>query len=170
MYLVGDFGVRCDGVFETIERNASFYDGSFTVVAPTEKVTLNHIEKQGYPFFSGELTVSRKFDLDSNDYKLDFIRKGVNAVRVKVNGKSVDTILWAPYSADLSDYLVAGENTVELTLVNNLRNLLGPHHHVGGELYSVAPAHFYNEPCLWNYFSKGSYTEKYSFVDTSIVE
>ena len=170
MYLVGDFGVRCDGTFETIERNASFFDGSFTVVAPKSEITLNHIEKQGYPFFSGELTVSRTYNLDSTDYKLDFIRKGVNAVRVKVNGKDVDTILWAPYSADLSDYLTVGENTVELTLVNNLRNLLGPHHHVGGELYSVAPAHFYNEPCLWNYFAKGNYTDKYSFVDTSIVE
>ena len=170
MYLVGDFGVRCDGEFETIERDASFFDGSFAVVAPAGEITLNHIEKQGYPFFSGELTVSRTFDLDSTDYKLEFIRKGVNAVRVKVNGKEIKTILWAPYALDLSDYLVVGENTVEMTLVNNLRNLLGPHHNVGGELYSVSPASFYNEPCLWNYFSKGTYTDKYSFVDTSIVE
>ena len=80
------------------------------------------------------------------------------------------SVWFSYYSADLSDYLVVGENTVELTLVNNLRNLLGPHHNVGGELYSVAPAHFYNEPCLWNYFLRNTYTEKYSFVDTSIVE
>jgi hypothetical protein len=169
MYLVGDFGVRCDGEFENIENDASFFDGSFTVVEPTKCVNLKNIERQGFTFFSGELTLSRKFELDSTDYKLDFIRKGVNAVRIKVNGREVKTVMWAPYSADLSDYLTVGKNTVELTLVNNLRNLLGPHHHTSGELLGVCPFHFYKEPCVWNGYSGGYYTDKYCFVNTGLI-
>ena len=169
MYLVGEFGVECNGTFEEIPNDASFFDGSFKVVAPTKNVTLHEIEKQGFPFFSGELTVSKKVTLDNTNYKLSFVRKGVNVVRVYVNGKLVDKVLWAPYEVDLSDYLVVGENEIKLTLVNNLRNLLGPHHHLGGELLSVAPPCFYDEPAIWNGYSTGYSTTKYSFVHTSLI-
>lgn len=74
------------------------------------------------------------------------------------------------YEVDLTPYLHAGANTLELTLVNNLRNLLGPHHHVGGELYAVAPPAFYNEPCIWNGYSGGYYTDRYCFVNTSLTD
>ncbi len=169
MYLVGDFAVKCAAPFEPIPNNAYFCDGGFTVVKPEAEVTLKNLEQNGYTFFSGELTVSRKFDLDSTDYKLAFVKNGVNAVRIKVNGKKLDTVMWAPYEVDLSEYLTVGENTVELTLVNNLRNLLGPHHHAAGELLAVAPAHFYKERCVWNDFQTGYYTDKYSFVNTGLI-
>ena len=169
MYLVGDFSVRMDGSFVDTPGYAVHFDGKFTVDAPKKTVTLHEIEKQGFPFFAGELTLNKKFNLDSTDYKFEFIRRGVNAVRVKVNGKLVAKILWAPFSVDLSDYLVVGENEIEITLVNNLRNLLGPHHHPAGELLSVAPPCFYDEGCLWNGFHGGCFTKKYSFVHTSLI-
>lgn len=168
MYLVGDFAVECNGTFEEIPNHASFFDGSFKITAPKNEVTLHEIEKQGFTFFAGELTLKKEFDLDSNNYKLDFIKQGVNAIRIKVNGKDVTKVLWAPYSVDLSEYLKAGKNEIELTLVNNLRNLLGPHHHVAGELLAVAPSHFYNKPAIFNGYSSGYFTKKYSFVHTSL--
>ena len=120
--------------------------------------------------FSGELTLEKTFTLAEGDTArvLSFEKYGVNAVRVSVNGRDVDTILWAPYTVDLTPYLQAGENTVRLTLVNNLRNLLGPHHHVEGELLAVGPGSFYNEPCIWNGYCGGYYTDKYSFVHTGL--
>lgn len=169
MYLVGDFGVECIGGFEEIPNNASFFDGRFRIVAPNNKVTLHEIEKQGFTFFSGELTLKKNFTLKDTDCKLEFIKQGVNAIRIKVNGKPITKILWAPYCVDLSDVLVEGENEVELTLVNNLRNLLGPHHHVAGELLSVAPPHFYDGPAIFNGYSSGYFTKKYSFVHTSLI-
>ncbi len=172
MYLVGDFGVRADGVFEEIPNKASFFSGSFVVTAPTETVTLKNIERQGYIFFSGELCVEKTFTLAEGDTArvLTFAKHGTNAIRIAVNGKAVDTVMWAPYSVDLTPYLVAGDNTVTLTLVGNLRNLLGPHHHVGGELLGVAPPHFYNEPCIWNGYAGGYFTDKYSFVNTGLID
>ncbi len=169
MYLVGDFAVKTEGTFEPINNNAYFYDGGFALCKPADEVTLQNLEQNGYTFFSGELTVSRKFELDSADYKLSFKKNGINAIRIKVNGKAVTTVMWAPYDIDLSEYLVAGENEIELTLVNNLRNLMGPHHHTSGELLGVGPGSFYKEPCIWNGFGHGYYTEKYSFVNTGLI-
>ncbi len=168
MYLVGDFGVRGDGEFEEIPNKASFFDGDFVLTAPADTVTLCNIERQGYLFFAGELTVKKTLTLAAGDIArvLAFEKSGINAIRVRVNGKAVDTVLWAPYRVDLTPYLHEGDNEVELTLVNNLRNLLGPHHHMGGELLAVAPPHFYAEPCIWG---GGSFTDKYCFVNTGLM-
>ncbi len=170
MYLVGDFGVRTDGGFEEIAHDAAFYDGPFVITAPTKEVSLSHIERQGYPFFAGELTVEKTLTLDEGDtaLALAFDKTGINAVRINVNGNEVATLLWRPYEADLSPYLQAGDNTVRLTLVNNLRNLLGPHHHTGGELWAVGPGHFYKEPCIWTGYGAVGYTDRYCLVHTSI--
>jgi len=32
----------------------------------------------------------------------------------------------------------------------------------------VAPAHFYQEPCIWNGYAGGYSTDKYCFVDTGL--
>lgn len=170
MYLVGDFGVEGRGTFEEIPHKASFFDGEFVLVAPRREITLTNIERQGYLFFSGELTVSRELELTAGDTArvLTFEKEGINALRIRVNGQTLNSILWAPFRADLTPYLHEGKNVIELTLVNNLRNLLGPHHHVAGELYAVAPPHFYKEPSIWNNYSGGYYTDKYCFVNTSL--
>lgn len=170
MYLVGDFGVKGVGTFEEIPNKASFFDGSFVITKPAHEVTLKNIERQGYLFFSGELCVEKTLTLTAGDTArlLSFEKSGLNAIRVNVNGTDVTTVMWAPYAVDLTPYLHEGENVVKLTLVNNLRNLLGPHHHVGGELLAVAPPHFYKEPCIWNGYAGGYFTEKYSFVNTGL--
>ncbi len=166
IYLVGDFGVRCDGTWEASANDAAFFDGRFVLTEPTETVTLTHLEKQSYPFFAGELTVEKTITLTENDRArvLRFAKTGINAVRVAVNGNAVNTLMWAPYELDLTPYLRTGDNTVRLTLVNNLRNLLGPHHHQDGELLSVSPSHFFAEPCVWTNFEDGCYTARYSLV------
>ena len=81
----------------------------------------------------------------------------------------MDTYLWAPYEADLSGLLKDGANVVEFTLLNNLRNLLGPHHHPDGELYAVGPNSFFDEPCIWNSYTQSPFHKAYSFVETSIL-
>lgn len=168
MYLVGDFGVACDGTYTPGERDANFFDGSFTIVEPPKSVKLQNIEKQGFPFFAGTLTVQKTFDLKDSNYKLSFTKKGINVVGVTVNGKKVDTFLWAPYEADLSAFLAEGENVVEFTLLNNLRNLLGPHHHPDGELFAVGPNNFFDEPCIWTSYTQAPFHAAYSFVETSL--
>ena len=168
MYLLGDFGVSFDGEYEPSERNTEFLDGRFKIVKKDHFVELKDVHKQGYPFFAGEITVSKTFELDDTDYKLSFDKTGFNCVRVKVNGKYVDTILWQPYELELGEYLTEGKNTVELTLVNNLRNLLGPHHHTDGEITWVSPASFYHEGCIWTGYHDNPYMEKYNIAKMSV--
>ena len=119
------------------------------------------------------MTFKKVFDLKHTDYKLSFNKKGINVIEVKVNGKHVKDILWAPYFVDISDYLTVGKNTVEITIYNNIRNLFGPHHSAQGELWSVGAQAFYREDCVWTAFNEGGHakesTDKYSFVNTGII-
>lgn len=168
MYLVGDFGVRFDGEYREVDHRAAFAKGTFTVTEPPKTLTLCHIERQGLPFFCGELTLQKKLTLDSTDFCLSFAKTGINAIRVRVNGQAVRTLIQTPFCVDISAYLHEGENTLELTLVNNLRNLMGPLHHVGGELLACGPSDFYAEPCIWNGYRGGAYTPDYCLVEMSM--
>ena len=169
LYLVGDFSVGLNGSFENIPHDAYFFSGDFVIDRPVDSVSLHRLDLQGFPFFSGKLTVEKKIVCDGSPVLIRFDKRGVNAIHVKINGTDVKTFMFTPYELDVSEYLHEGENTVELTFVNNLRNLLGPHHHQGGELYAVSPASFFYEPCIWTGYGKGPYTEKYCFVETSLI-
>ena len=48
----------------------------------------------------------------------------------------------SPWESDLTEALRPGRNEVTVTLTNGLRNLMGPHHNVGGEFAEVGPATF----------------------------
>ena len=169
IYLCGDFAVRHNGNVTKGELGASFFDDDFTLVKASREIELSSIEKNGYPFFAGQMTVARKVVLDSTDYKVVFNKKGINVIKLKVNGKHVRTVLWAPYEIDLSDYLTVGENEIEITVMNNLRNLMGPHHLRQGETYFVSPASFYKRGCVWNSFHDQYFDERYSLVETGLI-
>jgi len=166
-YLIGDFGVRLNGTVTAGERNDFLFDGSFSLCEPTRKITLTEIEKQGYPFFAGTMTVTKEFDLDHTNYRLKLLRQGINAVEIAINGQTVDTVLFMGDTVDCSGYLQKGRNTVTLKLIGNLRNMLGPHH-LAQECLRVKPALFYKELCPW----PGPYewVEQYCFVNLSVQE
>ena len=53
---------------------------------------------------------------------LDFVKTGINFVKARINGRRLPQFMWEPYTADVSGLVREGENEIELTLVNNLRN------------------------------------------------
>lgn len=168
IYVIGDFSVKCDGTFIGLDKNACRYNGGFIIEKPRDTISLSNIEKQGYPFFAGSITLEKIFDVDSTDYEIAFAKKGVNAVKVKVNDGEEKTIMWEPLSADISKYLKKGQNKVEITLVNNLRNLLGPHHLAEGESYAVGPNSFYKEACVWTGANPPEWDDGYCFAEFGI--
>ena len=168
IYLVGDFSVKCNGYFEEVGNNASFFDGEFIISAPKTSIGTRHLEQNGLPFFSGEITIEKNFELNDTNYVLKLSPKGVNAIRITVNGKEIQTMMWAPFECDISDHLVVGHNEIKLTLVNNLRNLMGPHHHTAGEITEVYPSSFFKEESPFSGDNSSKFTEKYCFVETSI--
>ena len=162
-YLCGSFGVRMDGSWEPVEHDAALASGRFVMVEPQRKLELAHLERQGYLFFAGTLTLGREIEAKKGDrLKIKFEKYGTNVVEIKVNGESVKKILWAPYEAELGEYLKDGKNTVEICLTNNLRNLLGPLHS-GEELLWFRPGAFQKEPSFWN--KEPVWYDSYCFVE-----
>ncbi len=149
VYLAGSFGLKTDGSFEKLDKDAVRYQGKFTIIKPAEKVVLNNLEQQGYPFFAGKLVVEKTINIDNTNKKIVFNKKGVNVICVDVNGENAGKILWNPTELDLSKQLKIGENIIRLTIINNLRNMLGPHHLEAGEILAVGPSAFHKIESVW---------------------
>ena len=143
-----------------MDKRALFTGNSFKLTAPREKVFLDNLVTQGYPFFAGSIKLSEKFNLkglskDKTGAELVFDRPDSIVTRVYINGAEVKTFLWAPYRADITEFVREGENEITIELINSCRNLLGPHHHSDGELYAVGQ-HSYRDTSSW--------TDDYCFV------
>ncbi len=164
IYLLGTFSVVTEGKW-TYMDNADIpgeegtgrryigkgwrYEGGFKLDAPKEQITLGNIQKQGFPFFCGELELTGELEVPAAEnmtpiLQLDFT--GVNAVRLEIGDRKHTIITEDRIS--LAE-LAPGKYPVKLTLINNLRNLLGPHHMENGELYSCGPTCFYHEATPW---------------------
>ena len=85
-----------------------------------------------------------------------------------MNGNAAGALLWEPYELDLREYLEAGENEIELTIVNNLRNMMGPHHHVDGECIHPGPVSFRTLPSVWTNMKELPWNKDYCFVELTV--
>jgi len=165
-YLLGDFSVRTDGTWTELEHTGMRYEGSFVIDRPKEKLEVTHIEKQGYPFFAGEMVLEGEILVEGEEPILEFNRKGVNVVKVEING--MEKTMLTDNQLPLKEFGVSGRTKVKFTLINNLRNLLGPHHLEIGEDYAARPASFYKESCVWNIGLYKEWNDDYCFVDMSM--
>lgn len=169
IYLVGDFAVECRGEWEELPKNASRFSGEFVICEPKKAVVLSNIERQGFPFFAGEITLSKTFEKGE---KFAFSKEGVNALGVRINGEAVDVFMWEPFEVDIRKYLKDGENEIEITILNNLRNMQGPLHLSEGECYRVVPSSFYKEECVWfrnqNNDADTRWNDNYCFTNISV--
>lgn len=165
VYLLGDFTVVTDGKWEMLQKNALRYNGDFAIAKPKKVIGLKHIEKQGYPFLCGQLEITGTIDISENDV-LELEMKGISTITVEI-GDAERTIL-TDNRINLSDFGVVGQNRIKLTVTNNLRNLLGPHHLSVGESVSVSPSSFYKESCIWNGYREQNWSDGYCFCEMSI--
>ncbi len=170
IYLAGDFSLRTDDPFEEREDGSSIYAGEFVLEKPKSEITLSHVERQGFPFFAGMLTVEKKISGCKGRQFLDFTAIGFETIEILVNGKTVQTHLWPPYRTDLTDFLEEGENTLTLRLRDNLFNLLGPHHWKESLRMGISPGGFFKETCVWNRGYERPFINGYCFAERSILK
>lgn len=163
VYLLGDFGVKTDGDWTPLDKNASRYKGIFEITKPNNRIRIKNIEKQGFPFFCGEMTLETEIDIKDENSVLVMNRMGVNVVKAEIGG--ITKTVLDSNRIRLSDYKSHGKTTVRLTIINNLRNMLGPHHLNYGESYSVCPSSFFKEPCIWNLNPEKDWDDNYCFVE-----
>lgn len=130
IYLIGDFGCVLEGNVRIL-------------TALPETVEMENLEKQGYPFFAGALTLTKTVVLENAPGKAMLRLRCADGtlVKAKVNGVE-QGMTWAdPWQIEVTG-LTAGENKLELTLVNTLRNLLGPLHCTKPEWQGTPPMDF----------------------------
>lgn len=169
IYIVGDFLLKTPGDFKKLPRSAVRYSGDFIISEPKKAIAVNNIEQQGYPFFSGEVTLKKELFLKSIEpYVLEFSQKKSNVVSISINGKELPNIMWKPYKIEITEYLKEGINIIEVTLVNSLRNMLGPHHRENGELYKVRPVSFFKEKSIWGDKGGDLWNDSYCFAEFGI--
>ena len=196
IYLTGDFAVSGNSEKETFDtqRNRSgdfqlrpvYQFTNFSITTEKEFVEGN-LTLEGYPFFAGSFALSQDFEMPSVDadkkYYLELPNCEAIASVIEINGQIADTLVWSPFRTEITKYLKTGENTVKITLVNSLRNLLGPHHHKGGELIEVGPKSFTGaggfpdgkgEKNWYNLRKTGSdnaiWTDIYNFIPFGFIE
>ena len=85
---------------------------------------------------------------------------------MEING--IEKVMLTDNQLSLADFGVSGKTKVRFTLINNLRNLLGPHHHQEGEVLAVRPRDFYQERCVWKKKELDKWNDAYCFVNVGI--
>ena len=166
IYLLGDFCVKTDGNWEQLDNDSVRYSGRFEIDRQKQDINIKNIEQQGYPFFCGSMSLEGELEIYGKHPVLELDMKGINAVKVKINGK--EKTMLTDNRLSLSEFAAFGKQKVKFTLINNLRNLLGPHHQKGGELHWVGPSTFYQESCVWNESAENDWDNDYCFVETTL--
>ncbi len=160
IYLIGDFAVTATPSTKPFGISQKYSDKLLVEkpvyhmdhfeISDENDLFDNDLVLQGYPFYAGKFVLSNIFDAEEIDqsrkYLLSFPSFESIVVTIRVNGTEFEPKIFSPWEFDISSAIKEGENKIEIELVNSLRNLLGPHHHVDGELKEVGPASFTGNP------------------------
>ncbi len=173
IYITGSFGVRAEDEISYGERKTIFTGSRFTLTEMPKTVDISKITEGGFWFFSGTMELTGDISVNKKEnvkYVLLLKKLNAPAARLEVNGKKAAILMFAPYSADITEYLKNGENEVKITLLSGNRNLLGPHHKPQGEIYNVGPSTFTDKHGWADDKSKPAWTDDYDFVKFGIVQ
>ena len=173
IYITGSFGVRAEDEISYGERKTVFAGKRFTLTEMPKTVDISKITESGFWFFSGAMELTESITVNKKEntkYVLSLKKLNAPAARLEVNGKKAAVMMFAPYSADITEYLKDGENEIKITLLSGNRNLFGPHHKPQGEIYSVGPSTFRDKYGWADDRTKPVWTDNYSFVKFGIVQ
>ena len=152
IYIVGDFGLRLPEGREELMRDAYRILDTPVISAKPVSVNVEELDFSGYPEFAGKITLTCEYVFDTQKKRYVVLKgRGTNSLTLKINGKEVAKKMFPPYEVDITDYICEGTNRFELTVLNNLRNMLGPHHLNEGESYSVTPSSFFKESNVFSH-------------------
>lgn len=116
----------------------------------------------------GKSNENGKNDLIGKNIKKQFLldigKPDAPVSKLFINDQPVKTLMWAPYTIDVTEFVHDGDNKMTLQLFAGNRNLLGPHHHRKGELYFVAPHDFSGKPVWQNGMDSDTWRDHYCFV------
>lgn len=161
VYLLGNFGVETNGEWTELGNNACRYKGGFAIDKLPESVSLKNLEQNGFPFFCGELELEGEINITDENTILKLDIFGVNAIKVEIGDFKATALTDNKLCLE---GISIDRHKIKLTLINNLRNLLGPHHLEIGESWGVHPGSFFKENCVWNTKADKEWNDDYCFV------
>ena len=161
VYLMGSFGVAGD--FKAGKNDKIVIGDNFRLVAQKKEVT--DLVEEGYPFFAGDICLKQTVNVEDTNSEL-FIDDRFQMIEVKVNGQYAGKMMFSK-RLDLSNYLVKGENEIELILTVGNRNLYGPFHTKEQENFSVGPYTF-ERMGTWENGKSPLLCDGYAFVKTIV--
>lgn len=178
IYLLGNFRVDIESPVEDAPRDALVTKGRFVLRDAVTSVKTGDLVTQGFSFYAGYVDLSTTIKMCASELRkarsalLQMAPPFAVVTEVRVNGKQAGVRGWRPYEFELKPYLRAGSNTITIRLYGSCRNLLGPHHHVDGELYAVGPDSFRGISSWTDTVrrKKGTWTNTYSFVKFGLYE
>jgi hypothetical protein len=115
-YIIGDFSLRPA-------------EGGF-VITPPEKLEPGPWNEQGMPLYSHGVSYKQSFTVGSSSGRYFVRLAGWNGsvAEVSANGREAGYIWHRPCEIDVTDYIKAGDNEIEVVVYGTLKNTLGPHH------------------------------------------
>ncbi len=161
VYIKGDFGVYGDftqGRAKDILLGENFRIGK-------KKTEITSLIEEGYPFFSGNITLKQTLTVDDTQREL-VIDKRFHLIDVKVNGEYIGRMMFDT-AIDVSKALKVGENEIELVVTVGNRNLLGPFHTPDQEDLGVSPYTF-ERSGQWKDGKCENLRESYAFLKTIV--
>jgi hypothetical protein len=123
-------------------------ESGFVVIGESKPaLNLGSWKDQGYPFYATGVSYRSQFALSrpAGRYVVELTKWYGSVAEVVVNGKSARHIAYQPWQCDVTKFVKAGTNTIEVRVLGTLKNTLGPHH--SGTLRGSAwPASFQKAP------------------------
>ncbi len=153
IYLLGEFAVNSGEEFTPCAGDGYKTFGRFSLTKRPFRINDGDIAPQGFPFFCGSMTLKKSFTLSADETEnrsIEFSRLPSVVTKIKVNGKNLTPMYWAPYEVNLSGLLNAGENEVEIELITSFQNMMGSHH-LGKNPKFSSPFAFHNESRIWGH-------------------
>jgi hypothetical protein len=123
-------------------------DSGFVILGESQpSLTLGSWKGQGYPLYSTGVSYSSTFIAPrrAGKYVVELGRWYGSVAEVIVNRKSAGHIACQPWQCDVTKFIKAGTNTIEVRVIGTLKNTLGPHHN-GTLRGSAWPASFQKAP------------------------
>lgn len=136
MFLLGDFGVRVEGA-------------TAIVTAKKQQIAFGSITTQGMPFYGAAVTYKMPIETKDCDLRVRASYYKGALIGVKLDGKDVGDIVYAPFSLDIPN-VAAGKHELELTLyatrVNSFNAL-----HCCANVSWKGPGMYYTNGVEWSY-------------------
>ena len=151
VYILGNFSV-------------SPAEKGWILEAPPAVYTTGSWKTEGLPFYSWGVTYSKEFDIDNanGNWEIGLGKWNGTVAEVEVNGVRAPVIAFPPYHSDLTGLLKPGLNTISVTVIGSLKNLLGPHHN--------NPKPGFVSPWIWRNVRTYPSGNDYQMVDYGLFE